>query len=67
MNQVGRAKTSIDILHERDAFELRIRALETALGCITREIELASVRPELSFVTLCRVSALARAASRWPA
>jgi len=64
MNVPGRrAKTSTDILEEKNALEARARALETALELICRETEAASVRPELSFVTLCRVGAIARAAT----
>lgn len=62
MNGASRgAKTSIDILRERDALEARIRDLEDALALIGRETEAASLRPNLSFVTLCRIGAIARA------
>lgn len=64
MNVLGRpAKTSIDILQEKNALEQRARELEQALALICRETDAATIRPELSFVTLCRVAAIARAAT----
>jgi hypothetical protein len=56
----GRAKTSTDILRERDALAVRVRLLERALERITLETETATERPDLAFVTLCRVATVAR-------
>jgi hypothetical protein len=56
------SKTSVDILHERDSFRLRVNELEAALKRIVDETEQALRTPELSLLTLCRVSSLARLA-----
>ena len=57
----------VDTRRERDALRTRICILEAALAFIERETELTMTRPETSFVTMCRVAAIARQALAAPA
>jgi hypothetical protein len=43
-----RALTSIDILHERDALNLRVLKLEAALARLEEEVEHAREHPRLA-------------------
>jgi hypothetical protein len=56
------AKTSIDILHERDALARRVHELEAALGALRREVDHALEHPEANFLSLCRIATLLRRA-----
>lgn len=58
-----RAKTSIEIMRERDALEQRLRELEQALDAVEAETEQAlhhPEHPEIGVLALCRVAALVR-------
>lgn len=59
---VRRTKTSIDIMNERDVYRARVRELEAALTKVRRETELALRFSDLHFLTLCRISCIARRA-----
>jgi hypothetical protein len=54
------AKTSIDILNERNALRARVEELEAALAAVERETDHALAAPEIGFLTLCRIGAVAR-------
>lgn len=54
----GLAKTSIDILHERNALLEASGAMRASLERIRREVSAATVRPELAYLTLCRIESL---------
>jgi hypothetical protein len=59
---VPRTKTSVDIMHERDAFRARVSQLEEALKIVERETELALRYSELHVLTMCRIACVARQA-----
>jgi hypothetical protein len=59
---VRRTKTSIDIMNERDTYRARVRELEGALTKVRRETELAMRFSDIHFLTLCRISCIARRA-----
>jgi hypothetical protein len=56
------AKTSLEILRERDALATRLRILEAALGAIKHETEHALRDPDVAVVALCRIAAVAHQA-----
>lgn len=58
----ARAKTSIEILRERDALEARQREVELALDTIEGEIDKALHHPEIAVMALCRIAAMVRRA-----
>ena len=65
MNAVARrssdhAKTSTDILRERNELDARVTALEALLRAIADETRHALAHPEISLTTLCRIEALLR-------
>jgi hypothetical protein len=57
---VSTAKTSIDILGERNALRARVEQLEEAMRAVVRETEYAIQLPEVSLLTLCRIRTLVR-------
>jgi hypothetical protein len=59
---VRRPKTSVDIMNERDTYRARVRELEDALTKVRRETELALRFSDIHFLTLCRISCIARRA-----
>ena len=56
------AKTSTDILRERDELDSRVTILEAVLHAIGNETRHALAHPEISLMTLCRIEALVRQA-----
>lgn len=54
------AKTSNDILLERNELETRVRALEAVLQAIGDETRHALAHPQISLTTLCRIETLVR-------
>lgn len=58
----ARAKTSVEIMQERDALDARLRDVEEALDAIESEAERALRRPELASLALRRVAAMVRRA-----
>lgn len=59
MATAGLRKTSIDLEDNRH-LRTRVCILEAALSCIQREADVALGRPDISFLTLCRIAAIAR-------
>ena len=59
-SRAHQAKTSTDILHERNELEARVKVLEAVLGTIADETRHALAHPEISLTTLCRIEALVR-------
>jgi hypothetical protein len=55
-------KTSIDILHERDALLARVEELEKAMAAIGHEADHSLRFPQIAFLATCRMGALARGA-----
>jgi hypothetical protein len=56
------AKTSIEILHERDALDRRLHELEATLATLRREVDHALEHPEANFLSVCRIATLLRRA-----
>ena len=56
------AKTSSDILRERDELDSRVTILEAVLRAIGKETRHALTHPQISLTTLCRIEALVRQA-----
>jgi hypothetical protein len=61
-----RAKTSIDILRERDELNSRVTILEAVLDAIGKETRQALTHPQIALTTLCRIEALVRQAEVEP-
>jgi hypothetical protein len=57
------AKTSTDILRERDELEARVVRLEAVLSAIGAETQVAFAAPEIAVTALCRIEALVRRVS----
>ncbi len=53
---------ALDPMNHEDERALRTRVciLEAALACIERETDVALGRPDISFLTLCRIASIAR-------
>jgi hypothetical protein len=47
-------------LDDDRSLRTRVCILEAALACIAREADVALGRPDISFLTLCRISSIAR-------
>jgi hypothetical protein len=62
MDNRGGARTSVDILNERNELRERVAELESAVLAIEREFEHALRFPEINFLTLCRIGTLTRRA-----
>lgn len=56
------AKTSVDILRERNSLRARIEQLEETLKAVLRETDHAILEPQVSLLTLCRIRTLVRQA-----
>lgn len=54
------AKTSNDILCERNGLAERVRELEALVATIQREIDMALDTPEISFLVIARIATLVR-------
>ncbi|AKV00758.1 hypothetical protein AKJ09_07421 [Labilithrix luteola] len=54
------AKTSNDILCERNELAERVRELESLLATIQRELDVALEVPEVSFLAVARIATLVR-------
>lgn len=52
------AKTSVDILEERNGLATRVEELEHALARIKAEIARAREEPAIGFTTLCRIESV---------
>lgn len=52
------AKTSIDILHERDALHAKLDMLRASLIRIREEVRSACGQPEVAFLTVCRIGSV---------
>ncbi|MBX3232585.1 MAG: hypothetical protein KIT84_16540 [Labilithrix sp.] len=50
-----RARTSIDILHERDALAARVEELSAVVAAVAAEVQHALRHPETSLTTVCRI------------
>jgi hypothetical protein len=57
-NRSHQAKTSTEILSERNDLDARVKILEAVLEAIGTETRLALAHPEISLTTLCRIEAL---------
>lgn len=58
------AKTSIDILHERDALRAELDGLRASMLRIRDEVRSACAKPEVAFLTLCRIESVVDRAVR---
>lgn len=54
------AKTSIEILEERNALHARVEELERALQRIDHEVDHAFRSPDVHFLAMCRIAAVVR-------
>lgn len=54
--------TTGDEEDDERSMRTRLCILEAALACIAREAEVALGRPDIAFLTMCRVSSIARQA-----
>jgi hypothetical protein len=52
------AKTSVEILEERNGLAARVDELEHALATIRAEIARAREEPAIGFTTLCRIESV---------
>jgi hypothetical protein len=53
------------LLSDECALRTRVCILEAALDCVRREADLALGRPDISFLTLCRIASVARQSRKY--